>query len=309
MMQPCLSHSHIQPSETHPQELMKNSSDKEYSSESKRNELDISSNAKRKHEDDSQSNCKEPIKKMRCDNSETFDQSKLHDPFQNHSFDKTNEKSEAVNKIYDNFVKCLDRALPSQMEEFEHNPATYDQNELHDISINNSFDKTKEKSETVQLWIRLPAHQKWRALFIIMDGTLLIGCTTPLILLIGSFATEDANRSSLVIAGCLQPQVVCRSVPCQHPYYRVISEYSAEKAPQKNVVSIEKKLLGAVDTIRYPREENQIWSDQEDHEVRGSKDRVASTCRPHSDSFNDTSRRRRSNCSTNNFQTPCRSKS
>ncbi|GFS79119.1 transposable element Tcb2 transposase [Trichonephila clavipes] len=32
-------------------------------------------------------------------------------------------------------------------------------------------------------------------------------------------------------------------------------------------------------------------------------------CGPHSDSFNDTSRRRRSNCSTNNFQTPCRSKS
>ncbi|GFU99686.1 uncharacterized protein TNCV_3597571 [Trichonephila clavipes] len=28
---------------------------------------------------------------------------------------------------------------------------------------------------------------------------------------------------------------------------------------------------------------------------------------PHSDSFNDTSRRRRSNCSANNFQTPCRS--
>ncbi|GFS71417.1 transposable element Tcb2 transposase [Trichonephila clavipes] len=42
---------------------------------------------------------------------------------------------------------------------------------------------------------------------------------------------------------------------------------------------------------------------------RGSKDRAASTCGPHSDSFNDTSRRRRSNCSTNNFQTPCRSKS
>ncbi|GFW22367.1 histone-lysine N-methyltransferase ASH1L [Trichonephila clavipes] len=35
----------------------------------------------------------------------------------------------------------------------------------------------------------------------------------------------------------------------------------------------------------------------------------ASTLEPHSDSFNDTSRRRRSNCSTNNFQTPCRSKS
>ncbi|GFV17445.1 transposable element Tcb2 transposase [Trichonephila clavipes] len=42
---------------------------------------------------------------------------------------------------------------------------------------------------------------------------------------------------------------------------------------------------------------------------RGSKDRAASTCGPHSDSFNDTSRRRRSNCSTNNFQTPCRNKS
>ncbi|GFX88387.1 transposable element Tcb2 transposase [Trichonephila clavipes] len=39
------------------------------------------------------------------------------------------------------------------------------------------------------------------------------------------------------------------------------------------------------------------------------KDHAASTCGPHSDSFNYTSRRRRSNCSTNNFQTPCRSKS
>ncbi|GFU36544.1 hypothetical protein TNCV_1444891 [Trichonephila clavipes] len=34
-------------------------------------------------------------------------------------------------------------------------------------------------------------------------------------------------------------------------------------------------------------------SDQEDHEERGSKDRAASTCGPHSDSFNDTSSRRR----------------
>ncbi|GFY22132.1 transposable element Tcb2 transposase [Trichonephila clavipes] len=42
---------------------------------------------------------------------------------------------------------------------------------------------------------------------------------------------------------------------------------------------------------------------------RGSKDRAASTCEPHSASFNDMSRRRRSNCSTNYFQTPCRSKS
>ncbi|GFU04431.1 transposable element Tcb2 transposase [Trichonephila clavipes] len=47
----------------------------------------------------------------------------------------------------------------------------------------------------------------------------------------------------------------------------------------------------------------------EDHEERGSKDRAASTCGPHSDSFNDTSRCRRRNCPTNNFQTPCRSKS
>ncbi|GFU83812.1 transposable element Tcb2 transposase [Trichonephila clavipes] len=45
------------------------------------------------------------------------------------------------------------------------------------------------------------------------------------------------------------------------------------------------------------------------HEERGLKDRAASTCGPHSDSFNDTSRRRRSNCSTNNFETPCKSKS
>ncbi|GFV98391.1 hypothetical protein TNCV_623501 [Trichonephila clavipes] len=68
-------------------------------------------------------------------------------------------------------------------------------------------------------------------------------------------------------------------------------------------------MLGAVDTRRYPCVKNRVWSDQEDHEERGSKDRAASTCGPHSESFNDTSRRRRSNCSTNNFQTPCRSKS
>ncbi|GFX81986.1 transposable element Tcb2 transposase [Trichonephila clavipes] len=39
------------------------------------------------------------------------------------------------------------------------------------------------------------------------------------------------------------------------------------------------------------------------------EDRAASTCGIHSDSFNNTSRRRRSNCPTNNFQTLCRSKS
>ncbi|GFV71017.1 transposable element Tcb2 transposase [Trichonephila clavipes] len=44
------------------------------------------------------------------------------------------------------------------------------------------------------------------------------------------------------------------------------------------------------------------------HEERGSKDRAASLCGPHSDSLSDRSRRRRSNCFANNFQTPCRSK-
>ncbi|GFW47708.1 transposable element Tcb2 transposase [Trichonephila clavipes] len=39
------------------------------------------------------------------------------------------------------------------------------------------------------------------------------------------------------------------------------------------------------------------------------EDHAASTCGPYSDSFNDTSIPRHSNCSINNFQTPCRSKS
>ncbi|GFW73376.1 hypothetical protein TNCV_2800401 [Trichonephila clavipes] len=69
------------------------------------------------------------------------------------------------------------------------------------------------------------------------------------------------------------------------------------------------KLLGAVYTRRYPCVEIRVWSDQENHEERESKDHAASTCGPHSDSFNDTSRRRRSNCLTNNFQTTCRTKS
>ncbi|GFS90309.1 DUF4817 domain-containing protein [Trichonephila clavipes] len=42
-----------------------------------------------------------------------------------------------------------------------------------------------------------------------------------------------------------------------------------------------------MNTRRYPRAENRVWSDQEDDEERGSKDRAASTCGPHSDSFND----------------------
>ncbi|GFY33002.1 hypothetical protein TNCV_2877511 [Trichonephila clavipes] len=53
-------------------------------------------------------------------------------------------------------------------------------------------------------------------------------------------------------------------------------------------VSARTKLLGAVDTRRYPHAENRVWSDQEDHEESGSKDCAASTCGPHSDSFNDT---------------------
>ncbi|GFW14955.1 transposable element Tcb2 transposase [Trichonephila clavipes] len=40
------------------------------------------------------------------------------------------------------------------------------------------------------------------------------------------------------------------------------------------------KLLGAVDTRRYPRAENRVWSYQEDHEERGSKDRAASIVGP-----------------------------
>ncbi|GFU70097.1 DDE_3 domain-containing protein [Trichonephila clavipes] len=42
---------------------------------------------------------------------------------------------------------------------------------------------------------------------------------------------------------------------------------------------------------KVPTRGKPVWSDQEDHEKRGSKDRAASTCGPHSDSFNDTSRR------------------
>ncbi|GFX31402.1 transposable element Tcb2 transposase [Trichonephila clavipes] len=41
-----------------------------------------------------------------------------------------------------------------------------------------------------------------------------------------------------------------------------------------------KKLLRAVDTRGYPRAENRVWSDQEDHEESGSKDHAASTCGP-----------------------------
>ncbi|GFU03971.1 uncharacterized protein TNCV_198561 [Trichonephila clavipes] len=75
------------------------------------------------------------------------------------------------------------------------------------------------------------------------------------------------------------------------------------------VRSVPLEIVGSSGHEGYQRAENRVWSDQEDHEERGSKDRAASICGLHSDSFNDTSRRRRSNCSANNFQTPCRSKS
>ncbi|GFS47132.1 hypothetical protein TNCV_2053131 [Trichonephila clavipes] len=45
-------------------------------------------------------------------------------------------------------------------------------------------------------------------------------------------------------------------------------------------ISENRKLLGAVDTRRYPRAKNRVWSDQKDHKERGSKDRAASTCGP-----------------------------
>ncbi|GFV73619.1 hypothetical protein TNCV_1269991 [Trichonephila clavipes] len=70
---------------------------------------------------------------------------------------------------------------------------------------------------------------------------------------------------------------------------------------------------GQVTWRRYPHAENRVFGrpgrPRGAAPWRGSKERAASTCEPHSDSFNDTSRCRCSNCSTNNFQTPYRSKS
>ncbi|GFY69591.1 hypothetical protein TNIN_483961 [Trichonephila inaurata madagascariensis] len=104
-----LSHNRIQPSKILPREPPKRKFiDAVHSSKSKRVRLDIPPNAKRKHKDDSKSNCEKPIKKTRCDspqikefenNPATYDQSELHDPFQNNSFDKTKEKSETLLKI------------------------------------------------------------------------------------------------------------------------------------------------------------------------------------------------------------------
>ncbi|GFV55671.1 hypothetical protein TNCV_278921 [Trichonephila clavipes] len=57
---------------------------------------------------------------------------------------------------------------------------------------------------------------------------------------------------------------------------------------------------------RYPRLKPVLKYYRKTTRREGSKDRGASTCGPHSDSFNDLSKRRRSNYSTNNFQTPCK---
>ncbi|GBN48793.1 hypothetical protein AVEN_225720-1 [Araneus ventricosus] len=68
-------------------------------------------------------------------------------------------------------------------------------------------------------------------------------------------------------------------------------------------------MFDAVVTSWYPRAAYRVWSDQEDDEEIGSKDRAASTRGYHSDSFHDTIRCRGASCFTNQFQTPCGSKS
>ncbi|GFX48152.1 hypothetical protein TNCV_4114871 [Trichonephila clavipes] len=65
------------------------------------------------------------------------------------------------------------------------------------------------------------------------------------------------------------------------------------------VRSVPLEIVGSSGQRKVPTRGNRFWSDQDGHEDGGSKDRDASTCGPHCDSFNDTSRRRRSNCSTN----------
>ncbi|GFU91384.1 hypothetical protein TNCV_2541521 [Trichonephila clavipes] len=75
------------------------------------------------------------------------------------------------------------------------------------------------------------------------------------------------------------------------------------------VRSVPLEIVGSSGHEKVPTRGKPGLSDQEDHEERRSKDRVASTCGPYIDSFNNTSRRRHSNCSINNFQAPCRSKS
>ncbi|GBN72753.1 hypothetical protein AVEN_40385-1 [Araneus ventricosus] len=68
-------------------------------------------------------------------------------------------------------------------------------------------------------------------------------------------------------------------------------------------------MLGAVDTRLYPRAMYRVWSNQEDDETRGSKNRAGRARGSHSDSLHDTIRCRDASCSINHFQTPCGSES
>ncbi|GFV61379.1 hypothetical protein TNCV_445951 [Trichonephila clavipes] len=91
-------------------------------------------------------------------------------------------------------------------------------------------------------------------------------------------ASEHAGRRAVLLA-----RLIVRSLPLE-----IVGIKGHEKVPTRGKPGL--------DRPGRPRGER----------IEGSS---ASTCGPHSDSFNDTSKRRRSNCSTNNFQTPCRSKS
>ncbi|GBO06976.1 hypothetical protein AVEN_151745-1 [Araneus ventricosus] len=68
-------------------------------------------------------------------------------------------------------------------------------------------------------------------------------------------------------------------------------------------------MLGAVNTRWCLCVAYRVWSDQENDEARGSKDRVASARGSHSDSFHDTIRCRGASGFTHHFQTPCGSDS
>ncbi|GBO13375.1 hypothetical protein AVEN_47162-1 [Araneus ventricosus] len=63
-------------------------------------------------------------------------------------------------------------------------------------------------------------------------------------------------------------------------------------------------MLGAVNTRWYLCAAYRVWSDQEDDEARGSKDRVSSARRSHSDSFHDIIRCSGASGFTHHFQTP-----
>ncbi|GFW36833.1 transposable element Tcb2 transposase [Trichonephila clavipes] len=56
------------------------------------------------------------------------------------------------------------------------------------------------------------------------------------------------------------------------------------------VRSVPLEIVGSNGHEKVPKRAKPVWSNQEDHEEKGSKDRAASTYGPHSDSFNDTSR-------------------